>query len=205
MSYLDKCFETNDMYLNKLKPSRNLIVFILSENSYSVLTLNDYKKIMTLPLYKENHYIEESDKLESFFFLPNRIVVDSSLETCFNEKANTMKLILTKNKFRKGFGENKQLFSYYTVSPVSRNDIGSDELSVFEEVEKQEEKKKEIKEPEITVEEKEKFQKEISIHKNKTIQQLKLINKNNIKNTNIKSNKITFFQKIFNVIYGKKR
>ena len=106
MSYLDKCIEKRDLLMNKLKPSRNLIVFIVSENCYIAYTLNDMKEIMILA---NNHYV--GDKLERFFYLPNGIRVDSSLKTCFDSNVNTMKLIESKNKFYLGFEDNKQYYS----------------------------------------------------------------------------------------------
>jgi hypothetical protein len=131
MNYLDKCVSKTDLYLNKLKPNCNLIVFVLNENVYIAYTINDFKKIFES---KQKHYIEGVEKLETFFYLPNGIKVDSSLQTCFDNKANTLKLIKSENKFRLGFGENKRLYFYYSVEQVSRQYIGSYEKSVFEDV-----------------------------------------------------------------------
>ena len=131
MSYLDKCASKTDLFMNKLKPSRNLIVFIVSENCYVAYTLNEMKEIMAST---NNHYcVEHADtnKLKRFFYLPNGIRVDSSLKTCFENKVNTMKLVKSENKFYLGFEDNKQYYSYYSVEPVLRQNIGSDEDSTF--------------------------------------------------------------------------
>ena len=127
MSYLEKCTEKRDLLMNKLKPSRNLIVFIVSENVYVAYTLNEMKEIMT-PIH--NHYVEDIN-LERFFYLPNGIRIDSSLSICFEQKANTMKLVKSKNKFHRGFDDNKQYHSYYSVEAVLRQNIDSDEDSTF--------------------------------------------------------------------------
>ena len=129
MSYLDKCSEQTDLFFNKLKPSRNIIVFIVSENCYVAYTLNDIKEIMGC---EKNHYIEGLEKLETFFYLPNGIRVDSSLSNCFENKVNTMKLIESKNKFYIGIDTNKQIYSYYSVEAVLRQAINSDEDSTFD-------------------------------------------------------------------------
>ena len=131
MSYIEKCVEKRDLLFNKLKPSRNLIVFIVSENVYVAYTLNEMKEIMSST---NNHYcVEHADtnKLKRFFYLPNGIRVDSSLKTCFENKVNTMKLVKSENKFYLGFEDNKQYYSYYSVEEVLRQNIGSDEESTF--------------------------------------------------------------------------
>lgn len=131
MNYLDKCLVKTDLYMNKLKASPSLIVFILAgdKDRYNAYTLSDFKKIMDNP---QNHYIENENKLEKFFHLPNRIVIDSSFESCFKNKVNTMHLVFNENKFRIGFDSGKQLFSYYSVTQGCRNDIHSGESSFFE-------------------------------------------------------------------------
>ena len=129
MSYLNKCSEQTDLFLKKLKPSRNIIVFIVSENCYVAYTLNDIREIMSC---EKKHYIEGLEKLETFFYLPNGIRVDSSLSNCFENKVNTMKLIESKNKFYLGFETNKQIYSYYSVEAVLRQAINSDEDSTFD-------------------------------------------------------------------------
>ena len=97
MSYIGKCVNKTDLLLNKLKPSRNIIVFIVSENVYVAYTLNEMKEIMT-PVH--NHRVEtKENKLERFFYLPNGIRSDSSLSICFNNNVNTMKLVKSENKF----------------------------------------------------------------------------------------------------------
>ena len=123
MNYIGKCVNKTDKLMNKLNPSRNLIIFIVSENVYIAYTLNEIKEIMT-PV--NNHYVE--DKFERFFYLSNKIVIDSSLKTCFNNNVNTMKLVKSKNKFSQ---DNKEYYDYYTVEAVSRQSIGSDEESTF--------------------------------------------------------------------------
>ena len=128
MSYIEKCAEKRDLLFNKLKPSRNLIVFIVSENVYVAYTLNEMKEIMT-PV--NNHYVEDTNKLERFFYLPNGIRIDSSLKTCFEQKTNTMKLVKSENKFYLGFEDNKQYHGYYSVEAVLRHTIDSNEESTF--------------------------------------------------------------------------
>ena len=127
MSYIEKCTEKRDLLFNKLKPSRNIIVFTVSENCYHAYTLNDLKQFMAA---SKNHYIV--DKLETFFYLPNGIRIDSSLSNCFENKANTMKLIESKNKFYIGIEANKQYYSYYSVEAIPRKAINSDEESTFD-------------------------------------------------------------------------
>ena len=128
MSYIEKCTEKKDLLFNKLKPSRNLIVFIVSENVYVAYTLNEMKEIMT-PIH--NHYVEDIN-LERFFYLPNGIRIDSSLSICFNNNVNTMKLVKSENKFYTGFETNKQYYSYYSVEAVLRQTIDSEEESTFD-------------------------------------------------------------------------
>lgn len=125
MNYLDKCVSKEDLLLRKLKASPNLIVFIVNKNLYIAYTISDLKKLIA---NKQNHYIEGSDKLESFIELSIKIVVDSSLQKAFENKHNTLKLIET-GKFRMGFEGNKQILSYYSVEVVSRKEIESDEQS----------------------------------------------------------------------------
>ena len=129
MSYLDKCTVKTDLLFNKLKPSRNIIVFIVSENVYTAYTLNDLKEIINLD---KRHYIDGCDILETFFYLPNGIVVDSSLKTCFENKVNTMKLVETGNKFQIRYGNSRRIFVYYKVEAVSRQSINSTEESTFD-------------------------------------------------------------------------
>lgn len=140
MSYLDKCVIKTDFFLRKLKPSHNLIIFIFSENVYIPVSRADLKKIMET---KQKHYIKDTEILETFFKLPNEIQVDISLETCFTNRNNTMKLAL-KNKFRDGFGKNERFFKYYSIIPVQRNVIDSSEESVFDPL-NEKEKENEIK------------------------------------------------------------
>ena len=128
MPYLDKCSVQTDLLLNTLKPSRNLVVFIVSENCYVAHTLADLKTIMDSP---KKHYIEDNDRLETFFYLPNGIRIDSSLSICFNYKVNTMKFVKSEHKFRLGLEANKRLYSYYSVEPALRLDIDSEEDSSF--------------------------------------------------------------------------
>ena len=79
MNYLDKCVVKTDLMFRNLKQSGNLIVFILENtNSYIAYTLKDMNEIVK---NKQNHYIERSDKLESFIELSIKIVVDSSLKS----------------------------------------------------------------------------------------------------------------------------
>lgn len=79
MNYLDKCVVKTDLMFRNLKQSCNLIVFILENtNSYIAYTLKDMNEIVK---NKQNHYIERSDKLESFIELSIKIVVDSSLKS----------------------------------------------------------------------------------------------------------------------------
>ena len=131
MNYLDKCAVKTDLLFNKLKPNRNIIVFIVSESCYVAYTLLDMKAIMAS---SKNHYINDSNKLEPFFYLPNGIVIDSSLSICFENKVNTMKLVRSEpNKFYTGFGPNKQTFVYYNVEPVFRKEINSQEDWTFKE------------------------------------------------------------------------
>lgn len=134
MSYIEKCIYKTDLLMNKLKPSSNLILFILSKNNYLGYTLSDMKQIMK---NSKNHYIENTDTLQTFFYLPNRIVIDSSLQHCFNNKANTMKLIKNKNKFRVGFKNNLTVYEFYSVEKENRIFVDSNEPSFFND-EKQE-------------------------------------------------------------------
>lgn len=133
MSYLNKCVVKTDFYLRTLKPTSNLIIFIVSNDIYIPVSRNDLSKIISL---KQEHYIEDTNKLESFYKIPNEIHVDSSLEKCFKNKNNTMKLEL-KDKFRIDSNKNKRLFSYYSVTPLKRKEIESDtkESSYFEKIE----------------------------------------------------------------------
>lgn len=157
MDYLDKCVVKTDLYLNKLEANCNLIIFVLNENTYIAFTISDLKKLIE---NKQKHYIEGVEKLETFIYLPNGIKVDSSLQLCFDNKANTMKLIASKNKFRLGFGANKQFYSYYSVEQVSRQYIGSHEESVFVEDEDKPSVEKKVKEEK----EKEKIDSEVEIN-----------------------------------------
>lgn len=142
MNYLDKCVSKEDLLLNKLEQGSNLIVFILKPDLYFAYTVSDLKKLIE---NKQNHYIEGSDKLESFVELSIKIVADSSLQKAFINKNNTLKLVKT-GKFRMGFEGNKQILSYYSVEVVSRKEIGSDEFSFFKEEKKEDRKEKETKE-----------------------------------------------------------
>lgn len=92
MSYIDKCVYKTDLLLRKLKPSCNIILFILNKHVYLAYTLSDLKEIMKS---SRKHYIkrkneEPHDTLQTFFYLPHGIVIDASLQDCFNDKANTM-------------------------------------------------------------------------------------------------------------------
>lgn len=144
MSYLDKCVVKTNFFLRKLRPSHNLIIFIFSENVYIPVCRADLKKIIES---KQKHYIKDTEILETFFKLPNEIQVDISLEKCFTNRNNTMKLEL-KNQFRIGFDKNERLFKYYSVIPVERSVIDSQEISTFDPLNK-EEKEKEDDENEI--------------------------------------------------------
>lgn len=117
MSYLDKS--------NKLTPSRNLIVFVFSESKYDVYTLKDMEAVMA----SEKKILNKDGNLESFFYLSNGIVVDSTLSTCFKNKVNTMKLDANIHQFHV---INDRFFIYYKVEPLKRKDIGSEEESTFE-------------------------------------------------------------------------
>ena len=123
MSYISKCVVKQNVYLQNLKPCSNLIVFVLSENVYIAVSRDDLKVVMNS---KQNHYIEDTDDLESFYKIPNEIWIDNSLETCFENRYNTMKLE-QKAKFRDGFGDNKRMFSFYSVSPLERKVIDGEE------------------------------------------------------------------------------
>lgn len=130
MSYLDRCVSKKDLFFKKLKPSCNLIIFVLSDSLYIAYTLNEMKEILKAG---QNHYIENTE-LQTFHCLPNKMYIDSTLKKCNDSKVNTMRFVKSENKFRTGFGLNKQVFDFYSVSPLSRTDIGSDEQSVFNEI-----------------------------------------------------------------------
>ena len=66
MNYLDKCVSKIDLLFRKLKPNRNLIVFIVNESTYVAYTLSDVKKIIS---DSKQHYIEGKENLETFFYL----------------------------------------------------------------------------------------------------------------------------------------
>lgn len=141
MSYIEKCVYKTDLLMNKLKPSQNIILFILSENNYLGYTLSDIKEVMK---ESKNHYLENENKLEQFFYLPHRIVIDNSLQQCYDEKVNTMKLVKNKNKFRIGFGVNKILYEFYSVEPMKRSDINCNENSFFDYDLKEKEENEEV-------------------------------------------------------------
>lgn len=135
MSYLEKCICKTDLLMNKLKPGCNIILFVLNKNIYFAYTLNDMKEIMKA---EKNHYIkridnEIQDNLQTFFHLPYGIVIDESLKNCFNDKVNTMSLTKSERNFRIGFGNNQQIFDFYSVEREDRIVIGSDEPSLFDE------------------------------------------------------------------------
>jgi len=90
---------------------------------YDIYTLGDMEAIMA------SEKILVNNKPESFFYLPNGIVIDSTLSTCFKNKVNTMKLDTNIHQFRI---IDDKFFIYYKVEPVERKDIGSDEESTFD-------------------------------------------------------------------------
>lgn len=135
MSYLNKCIVKETLNKRKLKPSFNLIIFVVSENVYIPVTRQALKFIMK---NKENHCIEGTKKFENFFKLSNEIWVDSSLETCFNNRNNTMKLKLSANRFKMECDSDSENVSdkyvyYYTATATltTEKEIGSDEESMF--------------------------------------------------------------------------
>ena len=132
MSYINKCVLKTDLLFRKLKPSSNLIVFILHKNLYFAYTLSDVKKIIS---DSKQHYIEGKENLETFFYLPSGISLDSSFKDCFNRKINTLFLVKNENKFRIGFDRNKQVFNFYSVKPGLRKDIDLNEIDTFLETE----------------------------------------------------------------------
>lgn len=132
MSYIDNLVSKQDLFFNDLKPNRNLIIFIIKPDVYLAYTLTEMKEIIK---EKREHHIKDKENtnrpISSFFHLPIKITIDISLEKCFYDKSNTLKLVKSENKYIKGFGTNEQFYSYYSVTPVLRNEIGSNELSTF--------------------------------------------------------------------------
>ena len=113
MSYIGKCVNKTDLLMNKLKPSRNLIVFIISDNYWFVHTLERIQTILSTPYQLGN------------WLLPNGMIVDSSLQSCFENKVNTMKLVKKQGTDHKV----DKSFVYYNVKPLKRADIKSEEYS----------------------------------------------------------------------------
>ncbi len=128
MSYMVKCAVMTDFYLSELKPCSDLIIFVLSDDVYIPVSRKDFKKIMEL---KQTHTEESTNINQSFYRIPNEIYIDSSLENCFKNKNNTMKLEL-KGRFKVVSKPSERTFCYYTVTPLKRKDINSDEKSVFD-------------------------------------------------------------------------
>ena len=115
MSYLDKCVVKTDIMLRKLRPSRNLIIFVYNQNTYIPVSREDMNTIMKSPFIRSN---ETTNKNENFYKIPNEIHVDSSLEECYQDRNNTMKLEL-KGKFK--YDGNS--FTFFGVTPMKRKEI----------------------------------------------------------------------------------
>jgi hypothetical protein len=140
MSYLDKCVYKTDLLMNKLKPSQNIILFVLNKHVYLAYTLSDLKEIMKS---SKNHYVkrkneEPHDTLQTFFYLPHGIVIDNSLQNCFYNKVNTMSVVKSDRQFRIGFGDNEHISDFYSVQKENRDIVSCDEPSFFNEEQKQE-------------------------------------------------------------------
>ena len=128
MSYLETCFTKTDSADNKLEPSRNLIVLKLYKTWCLAFTISDMKAILGAP---RKHYLNGEALMQTFFTLPDGSMIDIELLYCFKQKVNTMNLVRSPHRFI-NIKDNYSLNDYYTVEPVERKDIGSDEASTFE-------------------------------------------------------------------------
>lgn len=122
-SYIKKCVFKTDSEYNDLKPSRDLIVFIVDENHYIGYTIKDMNRVMATD--KTFKVCNDPVRGKKFYYLKYNIVVDSSLQTCMVNKINTMKLIPCEQQSNVPF--------HYSVEAVERKDIGSDEASTLTE------------------------------------------------------------------------
>lgn len=125
MSYLDRCVIKEDILLRKLKPSRNLIVFVYNKDVLIPVSRIDFKRIMETKICRCNN---ACDTNQNFYKIPNEIYIDSSLEECYENKINTMELYL-KGKFK----YHGNLFDFFEVVPIRRNMIENEtkERSTF--------------------------------------------------------------------------
>ena len=134
MSYEKKFVVSKNIFLKKLKPCSNLIVFVLNDNFYIPVSRDDLAYVMKSG---KKHYNEDTNKLQTFYKVVYQIAVDESLENCFKNRNNTMKLEV-KGEYRIGFGENKKVFNFYGVTPLERKEILKDkeqtEKSSFDEI-----------------------------------------------------------------------
>lgn len=134
MSYMTKCVMTEKVFQQKLKPSKNLIIFILNENVFIPITKDDFKKIVES---RQNHEGFICIEDPSFNISNEKMWFDSTLETIFRSRYNTIKL---EEKAR--FKTNEQTNVYYSVIPVPRKTIDNEtkEGSLFSENEQDENK-----------------------------------------------------------------
>lgn len=125
MSYLNKCERITDLSGNELKPSHNLVIFIIAENNYIAHTVADLANLI------KKQSPDNTEK--SMFYLTDKIMIDESLRTNFGRRVNTMKLVMNKGKVKDNMGIEHEY--YYTANPVDRSLIESKELSMFDSTE----------------------------------------------------------------------
>lgn len=126
-NYLDKCLIKTNFGFSRLKASRDLSVFILNDNEYLAYTHRDLNCLLQNP---RNCFLEGTKLEKTCYYLPydsKGIFVDSSLVDSFHSYGNTFRLEKSKQKFINKI--KNESFNFYFVKRVSREDIGSNELS----------------------------------------------------------------------------
>ena len=80
------------------------------------------------------YYLEEPENVQHLFCrLSDGLTIDrSSLLSCLQQKANTIKLIRSTDKFKQNNNTDATALFYNCCAVITRKDIGSEEESTFD-------------------------------------------------------------------------